>query len=87
MKNPALVSSMWKVPFRQVYCSTFKNCLKQTFWCLVVIKVFPHCVDFGSAPVEMYIKNPELVGEHYGFVLKRVVAERLLNDTNHATAQ
>lgn len=38
----------WKVPFRQVYCGSFGDMLRQTFWCLVVIKLWPNLIDVDS---------------------------------------
>jgi hypothetical protein len=56
----------WKVPFRQVYCATFKDWLRSTFWCLVVIKVFPQAVNLASdALVQFYLKKPEMFFEQY----------------------
>ena len=40
--------TMFKVPFRQVYCDTFIGWLKAILWCHVVIRVFPKVHDFGS---------------------------------------
>ena len=64
----------WKVPFRQIYCNTFKQWLKSTFWCHVVIKVFPHCVDLGSdALVPFYPDDPGMFYEQYQWHINRAV--------------
>lgn len=61
---------MYKVPFRRCYTYTFKDWLKQTFWCLVVIKIFPHLIDLESDSLkDQYVDNPELFHEQYrGFI-------------------
>ena len=30
------LKNMWKVPFRQVYCETLYQCLKQSIHCFIV---------------------------------------------------
>ena len=47
----------YKVPFRQVYCATFKDVVKQTIWCLFVIKVFPKVHDFGTDNLKEHYKT------------------------------
>lgn len=32
----------YKVPFRQVYCESFLDCIGQTIYCLVWLKVAKH---------------------------------------------
>ena len=44
----------YKVWFRQIYCSTFRQWLEQMFWCFVVIKVFPEAMEMESPK-----KNPD----------------------------
>lgn len=67
----------YKVPFRQAYATTFAGWLKYTFWCHVVIRVFPDCVDLGSdALVPYYLERPETFFEQYRFMLARVDGER-----------
>lgn len=71
------VSDMWKVPFRQVYCETLKDCIKQTFWCLVVNKVFPNAFDFaGAGFLEESIKDPTFFHDQYGFLLHDALRTR-----------
>lgn len=38
----------WKVPGRQVYADSFVRWARATFWCHVVLRVFPHAFDFGT---------------------------------------
>lgn len=67
----------WKVPFRQVYCFSFVDWLRQTFWCHVVIKVFPNAIDLGGDPlVPHYKNNPKMFYEQYEFAIDRVQEER-----------
>ena len=47
----------YKVPFRQVYCATFKDFIKETIWCLFVIRIFPKAHDFGSDGLKDYYKR------------------------------
>lgn len=47
----------YKVPFRRVYCNTFKSCVKQTIWCHFVIRIFPNTIDFNSIPLIDYMLN------------------------------
>jgi hypothetical protein len=69
--------TFWKVPFRQVYCESFLSAIKQTFWCHVVIRVFPNVHDFGSdALVDLYIDEPETLFDQFEWVLKKVQNER-----------
>lgn len=64
------VSDMWKVPFRQVYCDTFKECLRATFWCHVVIKVFPHVIDLEKTPfLAEYKKDPAFFRDQYMYAI------------------
>lgn len=71
------MKDMWKVPFRQVYCDTFGNWLRTTFWCHVVIKVFPHVVDFGGdALVDEYLREPKMLFEQYVWMLREISAKR-----------
>lgn len=61
-----ITSNGWKVPFRQVYTSTFADWVRQTFWCHVVIRVFPGAVDLKSdALSEVYREKPETMYEQY----------------------
>ena len=54
----------YKVFRREVYTFTFKQWIKATIWCHLVIKIFPKCHDFGSdALVESYRKKPKLLHE------------------------
>lgn len=46
------VDGHWKVPFRQVYCESFRDMLKQTIWCHVVLRLFPDVVDLAQAPLD-----------------------------------
>lgn len=71
-----LVQYDWKVPFRQVYCSSFKQCVLATIWCHFVIKLFPHCVDMGAAPVEWFLAEPLQFFDQYEYLLRRVRDER-----------
>lgn len=65
------VADYYKVPFRDVYCDTFAGWMRQTFWCHVVIRVFPKCHDFGSdALVPLYRENPAAMAEQLDFLLR-----------------
>ena len=37
----------WKVPFRDVYADGFSSWAKYTFWCHVVLKLYPTAYDGG----------------------------------------
>lgn len=37
-----------KVPFREVYCWGWKTWLKATFWCHVVMRLFPRATELPS---------------------------------------
>lgn len=67
----------WKVPFRSVYCDSFRSWLKQTFWCHVVIKVFPHLIDLASDPqLHEMVDSPEFFHEQYrGFISRAMRAQ------------
>ncbi len=67
----------WKVPFRQVYCATLEDCVKQTFWCHVVIKVFPNVIDINSdALVQHYPESPRMFYEQYSWRIKQAIAHQ-----------
>lgn len=67
----------WKVPFRQVYCATLVECLRQTIWCHFVIRVWPNCINLGSdSLVPLYQRDPNLFHEQYKFMIDRVVQNR-----------
>jgi hypothetical protein len=36
------MSTMWKVPFRRVYCETLGDMLRETLWCHAVLRLFPN---------------------------------------------
>lgn len=73
--------TMWKVPFRQVYCDTFGAWLRAVLWCFVVLKVFPHVADFGSsALLEEYIDSPKTFHEQYLWLLLEARKERRKQD-------
>lgn len=40
-KDMTKLSSYWKVPFRQVYCETFRVWLAEVIHCHVVLKLNP----------------------------------------------
>lgn len=64
---------MYKVPFRQSYTLTLKDWLKQTFWCHVVIKVFPSLIDLETDSLsQSYIEHPEKFYEQYEWLIYRV---------------
>lgn len=63
----------WKVPFREVYCPTFKSWMKNTIWCLFVIKVFPQAVDLSSDPlVPYYFDSPDMFFDQYQHHLREI---------------
>ena len=69
--------TMWKVPFRPVYCASFIDMLRQTFWCHAVLRVFPHAHDFGSdALVDMYETEPSSMYHQLSFHIRSVKMER-----------
>ena len=35
---------MYKVPFRMIYCDTIGSWIKETIWCLVIIKIWRDAV-------------------------------------------
>lgn len=39
MKDKSLVKYWYKVPFRNVYCETFRDWLAQTIYCHIVIRI------------------------------------------------
>ena len=39
-----------KVPFRMIYCNTPWSWLKETIWCFVVLKAYPHTVSLPPVP-------------------------------------
>jgi len=56
----------WKVPFRQVYCLSFSDWVRQTFWCHAVIRVFPKAADLSTdALSDLYRERPEMMYEQY----------------------
>ena len=60
----------YKIPFRRVYTSTFKDWIKEIVWIFVVIKIFPKAHDFGSdALKEYYNKNPKNMYEQLRFLV------------------
>lgn len=68
---------MYKIPFRHVYADNLVGWAKCTFWCHVVIRVFPHGRDLGSdALVPMYIDRPESFFEQYEGTLRDIAGER-----------
>lgn len=63
----------YKVPFRQAYTETFKDWLKQTFWCHIVIKVFPALIDLESDGLKKrYIGNPEMFYDQHEWLIYKV---------------
>ena len=55
---------MYKIPFRRIYCDTFKSYIKELIWVFVVIKIFPNCHNFESDALRnSYINNPTLLYE------------------------
>lgn len=67
----------YKVPFRQVYCETLSLWLKETVWCHLVLRVFPHALDLGSEPVETYLEEPVTFFQQHELALRRVRVERI----------
>jgi len=60
---------MYKVPFRQVYCHTFIDCLRSTFWCHVVTRIFPGAADLASDSLrDCYAERPDMMYEQYKHV-------------------
>ena len=41
MKDMNLLSSYWKVPLREVYCTTFREWLAETVYCHVYLRLKP----------------------------------------------
>lgn len=72
----------WKVPFRQVYCDSFVNMLKQTLWCHLVIKVFPCVVDVAYGPLD-----PQDFVKQYAFMFKRAKIWKIANDESEPAAR
>lgn len=71
------LNTMWKVPFRGVYCETFVGMLKQTLWCHLVIKIFPLARDLSKdALAEYYEENPLEFFEQYKNTLRHGRAVR-----------
>lgn len=65
----------YKVPFREVYCPSARNWLKELVWIFLVIKLFPCCVDLASDPLAGYYlhdpKGPLAFFEQYRFMIRR----------------
>lgn len=74
---------MWKVPLRQVYCASFSDCLKQTFWCHFVLRVFPYAHDFGSDACVRYLQDPSAMSEQLGFIVREALDARLKRKRSH----
>ena len=36
-----LLKAYWKVPFRQVYCETLRQCIGETIYCHIVLRINP----------------------------------------------
>jgi hypothetical protein len=45
--SPVGTKVLWKVPFRQVYNDSFRSWLRSTFWCHVVLRLYPGASDSG----------------------------------------
>jgi hypothetical protein len=62
---------MYKVPFRQSYTNSVADLIKQTFWCHVVIRVFPRAVDLSTdALADCYRERPAMMFEQYQSFLR-----------------
>ncbi len=71
----------WKVPFRSVYCNTFVEWARQTFWCHVVIRIFPGAIDLHSdALVHFYKKEPTMFFDQYETLIDEAVAKQKAYD-------
>lgn len=69
---------LYKVPLRQVYTQTFKDWLKSTIWCHLVLKLFPFARDLGSdSLLPTYIDHPDRFYEQYESTLIEANQERL----------
>lgn len=69
----------WKIPFRAVYTDSFRSWLKLTFWCHVVIRVFPHVHDFErDALLDLYVEQPETLFEQMECHIREAQSQRAL---------
>jgi len=77
-----------KVPFRSVYAFGLREWLKATFWCHVVIRVFPYVADLGSdALLELYLEDPkEFLEQYRTLITKAVEARKEWTDTDEVAA-
>lgn len=63
----------WKVPFRMVYCNSFKEWVKHSIWCHFVIKIWDNLIDLDSDGfVGVYLENPGKFYEQYEWMIRRV---------------
>ena len=68
---------MFKVPFRAIYTDTLVTWAKTTFWCHVVVRVFPEAIDIESdVLVGLYIEDPLTFYEQYAHRLRRIEKAR-----------
>jgi hypothetical protein len=58
--------SHWKVPFRQVYCDSFKSMVMDTIWCHVVLKLFPYADNPVPCPDGKHHMAPRPVCDYCG---------------------
>ena len=67
---------MYKIPLRQIYTGTFVAWVKETFWCHVVIRLFPFALDLYSDSLKgYYLENPSAFFEQYEPRIRAAVAE------------
>lgn len=68
---------MWKVPRRSILCESFTDMLRQTFWCHVVVRIFPFARDISSdSLLEMYVAEPRSFFEQYEHLIVDALADR-----------
>lgn len=71
------MAGLWKVPFRDVYCTTFGGMLKQTLWCHVVLRAFPDVIDVGSCGNDLLLDGQSFLTQHREW-FERVARRRSL---------
>jgi len=55
VKTDAPLTEYWKVPFRMVYCDTFRAWLAETIYCHVCLRIDPpHPLPFGPKSNDDY---------------------------------
>lgn len=71
------LDDMWKVPFRRVWCFSFRDWVKATIWCHFVIRVFPHTINLeGCSFLDVYKKDAQFFHDQYADAIQRAIDAR-----------